>query len=206
MPDPPRAQQLGADHPELHPSGPDDALSSALAGSDPDPDPQFGGGGLTTSSSAPGSSGFDRDGHFERHDPEPNAAGGGGGSLGGLGLTGVATEKPPADVVANGDTRTDGSPATPKPNFVQAFGRALWTIVTSSWINVLLIFVPVGIAVAQIESLKGPVAFSMNAVAIVPLAGLLSFATESVAAQMGDAIGALMNVTFGNAVELIIFM
>ena len=44
----------------------------------------------------------------------------------------------------------------------------------------------------------------MNAVAIVPLAGLLAHATESVASEMGDTIGSLMNVTFGNAVELII--
>ncbi|KAL4733155.1 Sodium/calcium exchanger protein-domain-containing protein [Aspergillus similis] len=46
----------------------------------------------------------------------------------------------------------------------------------------------------------------MNAVAIIPLAGLLSHATECVASRMGDAIGALLNVTFGNAVELIIFI
>jgi Ca2+:H+ antiporter len=48
--------------------------------------------------------------------------------------------------------------------------------------------------------------FAMNAIAIIPLAGLLAHATESVASRLGDTIGALMNVTFGNAVELIIFM
>ncbi len=50
------------------------------------------------------------------------------------------------------------------------------------------------------------VIFAMNALAIVPLASLLSYATESVASRLGDTIGALLNVTFGNAVELIIFM
>lgn len=50
------------------------------------------------------------------------------------------------------------------------------------------------------------VVFAINAIAIVPLAGLLSHATESVASRMGDTVGALINVTFGNAVELIIFM
>ena len=44
----------------------------------------------------------------------------------------------------------------------------------------------------------------MNAIAIIPLSGLLSYATESVASTMGDTVGALMNVTFGNAVELVI--
>ena len=42
--------------------------------------------------------------------------------------------------------------------------------------------------------------FGMNAIAIIPLAGLLSFATESVAARLGDTLGALLNVSFGNAV------
>ncbi|QSZ37598.1 hypothetical protein DSL72_008697 [Monilinia vaccinii-corymbosi] len=78
-------------------------------------------------------------------------------------------------------------------------------IILSSVINILLVFVPVGIA-AYAAGLSPGIIFAMNAIAIIPLAGLLSHATESVAKRMGDTIGALMNVTFGNAVELIIFM
>ena len=74
-----------------------------------------------------------------------------------------------------------------------------------SWVNVLLVFVPVGIA-AEAAGLSPGVIFATNAVAIIPLAGLLSHATESVASRLGDTIGALINVTFGNAVELIIFI
>lgn len=74
-----------------------------------------------------------------------------------------------------------------------------------SWVNVLLIFVPVGIAV-EAAGLNPAVIFAMNAVAIIPLAGLLSHATESVASRLGDTMGALINVSFGNAVELIIFI
>jgi Ca2+:H+ antiporter len=74
-----------------------------------------------------------------------------------------------------------------------------------SWINVLLIFVPIGIA-AEAAHLSPTIVFAMNAVAIVPLAGLLSHATESVASRLGDTLGALLNVSFGNAVELIIFI
>jgi Ca2+/H+ antiporter len=74
-----------------------------------------------------------------------------------------------------------------------------------SWVNVLLVFVPVGIAVEAV-GLNPAIIFAMNAVAIIPLAGLLSHATESVASRLGDTIGALINVTFGNAVELIIFI
>ncbi|EMC93014.1 hypothetical protein BAUCODRAFT_37942 [Baudoinia panamericana UAMH 10762] len=75
----------------------------------------------------------------------------------------------------------------------------------SSWVNVLLIFVPLGIAM-DAAKLNPALVFSMNAIAIIPLAGLLSHATEAVAARMGDSLGALLNVTFGNAVELIIFI
>jgi Ca2+:H+ antiporter len=74
-----------------------------------------------------------------------------------------------------------------------------------SWINVLLIFVPLGIAV-KLANLNASIVFSLNAVAIIPLAGLLAHATEAVAARLGDTLGALLNVSFGNAVELILFI
>jgi len=77
--------------------------------------------------------------------------------------------------------------------------------ITHSWINVLLLFVPLGIAV-KLAGLKPEIVFSMNAIAIIPLAGLLAHATEVVAARVGDALGALLNVSFGNAVELILFI
>jgi len=73
----------------------------------------------------------------------------------------------------------------------------------SSYINILLIFVPIGIA-SKAANLSPGIIFGMNAIAIIPLAGLLSHATESVAKRMGDPVGALMHVPFGNAVELII--
>lgn len=79
------------------------------------------------------------------------------------------------------------------------------SIIFASYLNVLLIFVPAGIAV-KFANLDPRIVFGVNATAIIPLAGLLSHATESVAQRMGDTVGALMNVTFGNAVELIIFI
>lgn len=90
-----------------------------------------------------------------------------------------------------------------KLNIAIRFYQTCKDILLSSWLNVLLIFVPVGIAL-QVAGVNPSVVFAMNAVAIVPLAGLLSYATQSIASDLGDTIGALMNVTFGNAVELII--
>lgn len=90
-----------------------------------------------------------------------------------------------------------------KPVIVIRLYRTLKDILLSRWLNSLLIFVPIGIAV-QAAGVNPTIVFAMNAIAIIPLAGLLSYATESVASELGDTIGALMNVTFGNAVELII--
>jgi Ca2+:H+ antiporter len=44
----------------------------------------------------------------------------------------------------------------------------------------------------------------LSVLAIVPLAALLSRATESVAARTGDTIGGLLNATLGNLTELLI--
>lgn len=91
-----------------------------------------------------------------------------------------------------------------KPNRFKRFFITGKMIIFHSYLNILLVFVPIGIAVEFVPNMSPGVIFAMNAIAIIPLAGLLSHATETVAHRMGDAIGALMNVTFGNAVELII--
>jgi len=91
-----------------------------------------------------------------------------------------------------------------KRNIPIRFYRTTKKILFHSWLNVGLILVPVGIAIANIPNANPGATFGVNAVAIIPLAALLSYATESVARKMGDTIGALLNVTFGNAVELII--
>ena len=46
--------------------------------------------------------------------------------------------------------------------------------------------------------------FVLSVLAIVPLATLLSHATESVAARTGDTVGGLLNATLGNLTELVI--
>ncbi|ERS99657.1 calcium/proton exchanger [Sporothrix schenckii ATCC 58251] len=111
---------------------------------------------------------------------------------------------PPTENEKNGDAAAVNGGAT-KPNVAMRFVLTVTDILFSSYVNILLVFVPVGIA-AHFAKLSAGIVFAMNAIAIIPLAGLLSHATESVASRMGDTIGALMNVTFGNAVELIIFI
>ncbi|KAF2708763.1 calcium/proton exchanger [Pleomassaria siparia CBS 279.74] len=74
-----------------------------------------------------------------------------------------------------------------------------------SWINILLIFVPLGFAFeyGHVSSSPWPV-FIVNFIAIIPLAGTLSYATEELALRVGETMGGLLNASFGNAVELIV--
>ncbi|KAI8261607.1 hypothetical protein K4K58_001146 [Colletotrichum sp. SAR11_239] len=119
------------------------------------------------------------------------------------GLTSTQVEGK-GSLVGNGQQQTAAPAQTEKPNVATRFYETSKMIMFHSWVNLLLVFVPVGIIVKGLHVNPG-VVFAMNAIAIVPLAGLLSHATESVASKLGDTVGALLNVTFGNAVELIIF-
>lgn len=73
----------------------------------------------------------------------------------------------------------------------------------SNYVNILLVFVPLGI-VAGAGHWNPTVVFILNFFAIVPLAAVLSFATEEISVKLGQTMGGLLNATFGNAVELIV--
>ncbi|EPE99641.1 calcium/proton exchanger [Rhizobium grahamii] len=68
----------------------------------------------------------------------------------------------------------------------------------------LIVFVPVVILLERIFPDRHTLLFLASVVAIVPLAALLSRATEAVAAKTGDAVGGLLNATLGNLTELVI--
>lgn len=79
--------------------------------------------------------------------------------------------------------------------------------VFGSWINIMLAFVPVGIALnyALDDTTNNKIiVFVFNFLAIIPLAAMLSHATEELAMYIGETLGGLLNATFGNAVELIV--
>ncbi|KAI8343648.1 Sodium/calcium exchanger protein-domain-containing protein [Chlamydoabsidia padenii] len=86
----------------------------------------------------------------------------------------------------------------PTPTYKGGF----YAIMTGSWLNVLLIFIPFGIIS---HFFWGPTAtFVLNFIAIIPLAKLLGDVTEDIALRTGEVVGGLLNATFGNAVELIV--
>jgi Ca2+:H+ antiporter len=68
----------------------------------------------------------------------------------------------------------------------------------------LIVFVPIVFAAEKLRPESYTLVFILSVVAVVPLAGLLSRATESVAAKTGDAVGGLLNATLGNLTELVI--
>jgi len=68
----------------------------------------------------------------------------------------------------------------------------------------LLVFVPIVLAAEHLRPEAHTALFLLSIFAIVPLAALLSMATESVAAKTGDTIGGLLNATLGNLTELVI--
>src|SRR4051812_15638751 len=68
----------------------------------------------------------------------------------------------------------------------------------------LLALVPALFAVELLKPEAHTLLFVLSVLAIVPLAALLSRATESVAARTGDTIGGLLNATLGNLTELLI--
>ncbi|KAJ5101592.1 hypothetical protein NUU61_003814 [Penicillium alfredii] len=99
------------------------------------------------------------------------------------------------------DSTSEDQKSVEKPKF--SVGSQLRATVFNSWINVLILAAPVGIALHAVDS--NPIAiFVVNFIAIIPLAAMLSYATEEIALRVGETIGGLLNASFGNAVELIV--
>ena len=82
---------------------------------------------------------------------------------------------------------------------------SLWRFLKSGqgWPYNLVPFIPIAIVLDAIGA--DPVlVFFASALGVVPTAALMGKATEELAARSGPGIGGLLNVTFGNAPELII--
>lgn len=67
----------------------------------------------------------------------------------------------------------------------------------NSWINILFVFIPIGIAM-HFSKVSPVVIFVTNFIAIIPLAAMLSYATEEIALRTGETIGGLLNASFGS--------
>jgi Ca2+:H+ antiporter len=71
------------------------------------------------------------------------------------------------------------------------------------WPYLLTPLIPIAV-VLELIGAPATVVFAASALGIIPTAALMGRATEELAARSGPGIGGLLNVTFGNAPELII--
>jgi Ca2+:H+ antiporter len=70
-------------------------------------------------------------------------------------------------------------------------------------VHYLGVFIPVAV-VLELAHASPVLVFAAAAVGVIPCAAVMGEATEAIAAKTGPGIGGLLNVTFGNAPELII--
>ncbi|EON99863.1 putative calcium proton exchanger protein [Phaeoacremonium minimum UCRPA7] len=159
--------------------------------------------------------------------------GGGGGANGsadrtnsGIGIGGGSTLAGPDEntPLINGHSGSDGNgddpgfwrqvlldprhtPGTDSSNHAVRYSAHVFNVtkatLLSSPVNILLVFVPLGI-IAGVKEWSATAVFTLNFFAIIPLAAILSFATEEISSKLGETLGGLLNATFGNAVELIV--
>jgi Ca2+:H+ antiporter len=77
------------------------------------------------------------------------------------------------------------------------------TTLCSNYTNLLLVFVPIGIAAGALG--WDPVAvFSLNFLAIIPLAPLIAFSTRELSASVGHVLGGLLKEALSNSVEIVV--
>jgi Ca2+:H+ antiporter len=85
-----------------------------------------------------------------------------------------------------------------------ASGQARRFLLSSQgWPYLLVPFIPLAIVV-ELAHVDAVVVFFTSALGVIPTAALMGRATEELAVRSGPGIGGLLNVTFGNAPELII--
>ncbi|HKE81153.1 MAG TPA: calcium/proton exchanger [Solirubrobacteraceae bacterium] len=84
-----------------------------------------------------------------------------------------------------------------------ASARKTFLLTSQGWPYLLVPFIPLAV-VLELAHAGAVIIFFASALGVIPTAALMGRATEELAARSGPGIGGLLNVTFGNAPELII--
>ncbi|KAF3359711.1 Pectate lyase B [Verticillium dahliae VDG1] len=102
---------------------------------------------------------------------------------------------------------TERTPGSDSDNVFVKYSAYTWHVtkvtLLSNYVNFLLFMVPLGIVAGKM-GWGATAVFTINFFAIIPLAAVLSYATEQISMKLGESLGGLLNATFGNAVELIV--
>ncbi len=85
----------------------------------------------------------------------------------------------------------------------QSLLKQIQQLLPGRWWLSIAILVPVSI-VFQVWGFSSVAIFFASALALIPLAALLGFSTEELAAHVGPSLGGLLNATLGNITELIL--
>lgn len=91
--------------------------------------------------------------------------------------------------------------ATKKQSHKQAETTKSWF--AEHWLDCFFIFIPVAILFHFLH-VSPILSFVASGLSIIPIAGTMGKATESLAAKLGAGAGGLLSSTFGNAAEMII--
>ena len=109
--------------------------------------------------------------------------------------------KPAAKSGGKPAAKTGDDPAASKRGGVGGIRRFLLS--GSGWPYLLVPFIPLAIAL-ELAHADAVLIFAAAAAGVIPTAALMGRATEELAHRAGPGIGGFLNVTFGNAPELII--
>jgi len=91
----------------------------------------------------------------------------------------------------------------PVPDTKKRGGIGRFLLSGSGWPYLLVPFIPIAIAL-ELGHADAVLIFAAAAAGVIPTAALMGRATEELAHRAGPGIGGFLNVTFGNAPELII--
>ena len=94
-------------------------------------------------------------------------------------------------------------PADNEPAAKSAGGLRRFLLSGSGWPYLLVPFIPIAIALEVVHA-DAVAIFAAAALGVIPTAALMGRSTEELAHRAGPGIGGFLNVTFGNAPELII--
>ncbi|KAJ7475750.1 Calcium/proton exchanger [Mycena latifolia] len=78
------------------------------------------------------------------------------------------------------------------------------SIIFASWLNVLLVFIPVSWALHFADPDQHTLIFIFSFLAKISLAKLLDFAVDELSLRVGQTLATLLSISFGNTVELIV--
>ncbi|KAK7470977.1 hypothetical protein VKT23_002391 [Stygiomarasmius scandens] len=107
-----------------------------------------------------------------------------------------------AETPGGGDYKVRPSRAGRRKRYlIGRFGKSLKAIVLSSWLNILLLVVPVVWTLHFIDKTPHWLTFTLCFISLIPLSKLLDFGAENLALYCGKDIGDFIIVTLNNAIE-----